>query len=77
MWSIHNKILFNLKREEILTDATTHIDFENIMQSDMKASHKRQLFLGGSQIHRTESRMRVIRDLRGFGCCLIAIEFKL
>ena len=25
----------------------------------------------------TECRMRVVRDLRGFGCCLIAIEFRL
>ena len=78
MWSIHTiKYYSALKREEILTHATTQIDFESIMLSDIRQSQKTTiLVLGGSQIHGTESRKMVASFIWGVGSCLIAIEFQ-
>ena len=44
MWSIHTmEYYLALKRKEILTQATTWMDFEDIVVSEISQSQKRQI----------------------------------
>lgn len=87
MWySNIDRILFPLKRKEILTSATTRMNLQDILRSEARQSQKVNYCMiplmggsQGSQVQRTESRM----NGGGWGCregeglkCFIGMEFQ-
>ena len=48
----YNGILFSLKNKEILTSATTQIDFVDIMLSEISQTQKRQILYDSIYMNR-------------------------